>query len=99
MRGWRKKLIFVLIIFFAGFATGIYCAMPVPEGSAGQNVEKNFPATALKSDEFARSFNIRMHKCMDITKDVSWRVTKFVKQKLNEKESQTAGSKTSDMDS
>lgn len=88
MRGWRKKLVFSLIIFFAGFATGVYCAVPVPEDSVGMNGQRSFPESALKSDQFARSFNARMHACLGVAKDTSWRVTRFVKQKLSEKDSQ-----------
>ena len=66
MRGWRKKLVFSLIIFFAGFAAGVYCAVPVPEDSVGMNGQRNFPDSALKSDQFARSFNARMHACLGV---------------------------------
>ena len=26
--GWRSKFVFVLIVYFAGFATAIYCLCP-----------------------------------------------------------------------
>ena len=62
MRGWRGKIIFLLIVYFAGFATTIYCLVPVPEN---QPAEKSFVYSAFKSDEFAQSFNAGMHKCVD----------------------------------
>lgn len=85
MRGWRTKLIFLLVVYFAGFATAIYCLAPVPENQTNQSVEKSFAYSALKSDEFARSFNSGMHKCIDFGKSAAWRAGEFLKQKLDEK--------------
>jgi len=31
MGAWRSKFIFLLIVYFAGFATAIYILVPVPE--------------------------------------------------------------------
>lgn len=83
MGAWRSKLIFLLVVYFAGFATAIYCLAPVPE--AYQSSEKGFAYSALKSDEFAQSFNVRMHKCLDFGKDAARRVSAFLKQKLDER--------------
>jgi len=85
MGGWRTKLIFLLIVYFAGFATAIYCLAPVPENQASQLGEKSFANSALKSDEFARSFNAGMHKCIDFGKDTAQRVSTFLKQKLDDR--------------
>ncbi|MHC4423300.1 MAG: hypothetical protein ACYS0C_02590 [Planctomycetota bacterium] len=85
MGGWRSKLIFLLIVYFAGFATAIYCLAPVPENQASQLGEKSFVNSALKSDEFARSFNTEMHKCLDFGKDAARRVSIFLKQKLDDR--------------
>jgi len=86
MQGWRRRLIFLLIIYFAGFATAIYCLAPVPENQAGQPREKSFVNSALKSDEFAQSFNAGMHKCMDFARDAARHMGRFVKQKLDDRE-------------
>lgn len=91
MRGWRTKLIFLLIVYFAGFATAIYCLAPVPEEQTSKTCEKSFAFSALKSDEFAKSFNTGMHKCIDFGKDAAWRVGKHLKQKLDEKQLQIDG--------
>ena len=85
MRGWRSRFIFLLIIYFAGFATAIYCLAPVPENWAGRPCEKGLVYSALKSDEFAQSFNAGMYKCIDFGKDAAGRVGAFLKQKLNER--------------
>ena len=86
MGGWRTKLIFLLIVYFAGFATAIYFLAPVPESYAEMGGEKSFVDSAFKSNEFAQSFNAGMHKCVDFSKDVAWRAGRFIKEKLDERE-------------
>jgi len=88
MCGWRSKLIFLLIVYFAGFATAIYCLAPVPENQAS---ESGFVNSALKSDEFALSFNTGMHKCLDFGKNAARRAGGFLKQKLSDNRGQTDG--------
>lgn len=85
MGGWRTKLVFLLIVYFAGFATAVYCLAPVPENQAGTACGKGFVYSALKSDEFAQSFNVGMHKCIDFAKDAAQRVSAFLKQKYDDK--------------
>jgi hypothetical protein len=86
MRGWRSKIIFLLIVYFAGFATAIYCLAPVSGIQANRTTEKSFVHSVFKSDEFARSFYTGMHKCLDFTKDAAQRTGRFVKQKLDERQ-------------
>ena len=68
--GFRTKFVFVLIIYFAGFASAIYCLAPVSADAAEQSVEvkKEFGYSVLKSDEFAKSFSVGMRKCLDFSK-------------------------------
>jgi len=100
MRGWRTKFIFLLIVYFAGFATAIYTLAPVPENKANASAnssflrsktagEKNSVFSALKSDEFAKSFNTGIHKCIDFGKDAVWRTAKFIKQKIDQRQLRT----------
>ncbi len=91
MGGWRIKFIFLLIVYFAGFATAIYCLAPVPDSQVSQSCEESFVYSALKSDEFAQSFNTGMHKCLDFGKDAAWRVGKFIKQKYDDRQLNTDG--------
>jgi len=91
MRGWRSKFIFLLIVYFAGFATAIYCLAPVPENQAGEPGEKSFAFSAIKTDGFAQSFNSGMHKCIDFSKDAACSAAKYIKQKLEEKQLRTDG--------
>ena len=96
MGGWRSKLIFLLVVYFAGFATAIYCLAPVPENyanqtTANQATEKSLVSSALKSDEFAQSFNTGMHRCLDFAKTAAWRAGEFLRQKYNDRQLQTDG--------
>jgi len=86
MRSWRSKFIFLLIVYFAGFATAIYCLAPAPDGQNLRSGEKSFMNSLVKSDEFAQSFNSGLHKCIDFSRDAAWRAGRFIKQKLNERE-------------
>ena len=82
--GFRTKVVFVLIIYFAGFASAIYCLAPVSANAAEQSVEvkKDFGYSVLKSDEFAKSFNVGMHKCLDFSK----KAAEIIKQKFDDGE-------------
>ncbi len=88
MRGWRSKLVFLLIVYFAGFVTAIYTLAPVPEN---RTRDKSFAGSVFKSDEFAQSFNTGMHKCLDFGKDVACSVGRFIKQKYNDRQLRTDG--------
>ncbi|MCK4913196.1 MAG: hypothetical protein KAS69_01195 [Planctomycetes bacterium] len=84
MTGWRSKLVFMLIIYFAGFATAIYFLAPAPDGQA---IDSNgIMASAFKTDAFAQSFNVNMHKCLDFSKDAAQNAGKFIQQKFQEKD-------------
>ena len=83
MRTWRGKLVFLLIIYFAGFATAIYTLAPVPENQTRQTHKKSFAYSALKSDEFAQSFNAEIRRYLDFGKDAASRAGRFLKQKYN----------------
>jgi len=85
MGGWRSKFIFLLVVYFAGFATAIYCLAPAPDAKACRPSEKGFAYSAVKSDEFAKSFNVGMHKCLYYGKDAAKRGSAFLKQKLDDR--------------
>ncbi len=91
MRGWRIKFIFLLMVYFAGFATAIYCIAPADEKQTAETRERSFAFSALKSDEFAKSFNTGMHKCIDFGKDAALRAGRIIKQKLDEGQQQSDG--------
>ena len=80
------RFIIILIVFFAGFAAGIYCAVPVVDSEVelGYGEKISFPDSMLKSDEFAQSFNVQIHKYLEIVKDVGLWTSEFVRQKFDE---------------
>ena len=82
MKGWKAKFVFLLIVYFAGFATAIYCLAPAPDVQPGEERSVNSPT---KPNQFAQSFNIGMHKCLDFAKDATLRMSSFIKQKLDER--------------
>ena len=69
--GLRGKILFVLIVYFAGFVTAIYAMAPVSAKVTARNVNEpvSFPQSFTKSDQFAKSFGERMRKCLNSTKD------------------------------
>ena len=86
MSRWRIKLIFLLIVYFAGFATAIYTLVPVTdENRADASGENSFVYSAFKSDELAGSFNTGMHRAVDFGKAAALRVSSFVRDKLDER--------------
>ena len=102
MRGWRSKLVFMLVVYFGGFATAIYTLAPAPEnnGNASANSsffrsvkagaeEKSSVFSAVKSDEFKNSVNSGLHKCFEFSKDAAWRTARFIKQKIDERQART----------
>lgn len=91
MRGWKIKLIFLLIVYFAGFATAIYYFVPVSDEQTSELCGTDSVFSDVKSDEFARSFNSGLHKCVDFGKDAVCRVYKVIKQKLEERQVQNEG--------
>ena len=85
VRGWRIKFIFLLIVYFAGFATAIYTLAPVPESKAGPAaVRASGQGSHVTSEEFVESFNTGMRKCIDFGKDAALRVARYIKQKADE---------------
>ena len=88
MKGWRSKLIFMFIIYFAGFATAIYMLVPPPDDN-GQNREYGALQSTFSnfdSQEFVKSFNTGMHKCIDFGKEAALRTASYIKEKVQEKE-------------
>ncbi len=83
--GWRTKFIFLLVVYFAGFATAIYALAP---GAAkdGTEAKNGFAQSFSKSDEFALSFNAEMHKCIDAGKDIAQRAGAYIKSRMDKQE-------------
>ncbi len=87
--GWRTKFVFMLVVYFAGFATAIYCLVPAPEQAAGRSGQRTFADKALKSDEFAKSVNCGMHKAIDFSKEAATRAAEMIREKIDEARSES----------
>jgi hypothetical protein len=86
--GWRNKLLVVLLVYFAGFATAIYCLAPARIQAAGQtepNQQKSFPHSLSNSNDFAQSFNSGMRKCLAVGSDAAVQIGEYLKQKFSNK--------------
>ena len=84
MRGWRTKFIFLLIVYFAGFATAIYMLAPAPEGSSDKSFGNISSASGFNSQEFVKSFNAGIHKCLAFGKVAACHTAEFIKEKIEE---------------
>ncbi len=83
---WKGKFIFLVIVYFTGFATAVYFLSPGPDGANEQSLVRanSFAGRELKSDEFMQSFNAGLHKCVGFGKTAAVRMTGFIKQKMKE---------------
>ncbi len=89
VRGWRNKLIFLLVVYFFGFATAVYCLAPVPQNTGNRTGEKRFAHSGLKSYEFATAFNEGLHKVIDFSKSAALRTADLIKQEYKQRKVQS----------
>ena len=82
--GWRSKFVLLLIVYFAGFATAVYCLAPAPEGKTGGKHQASKVFAGVKSEEFAKSVNSGVHKCVDFGKEAAREAAKLIKKKMDE---------------
>lgn len=80
--GWRSKFVFVLIVYFAGFATAVYCLAPPPPNSGTSNGKPLLGS--VRSDQFVQSFNSGMHKAIDLGKDAATQAAQLIQEKVQE---------------
>ena len=89
MRGWRTKFIFLLIVYFAGFATAIYTLAPEPDNEARisqKSSHRSFAHSTFNSEQFTKSVNSGIHKCIDLSKEAACRIAEFIKEKIEERQ-------------
>lgn len=86
----RNKLVFWLVVYFAGFATAIYCLAPAPDAEAYRSSEKGFVYSVFKSDKFAKSFNVKMRKGMRYSQDAAKRLSAYLKEKFDKHQAMVA---------
>lgn len=91
MYRWRSRILFALIIYFAGFATAIYALAPVADVDAKSHsrardvkVRKSTDSES-KSERFALKFNSQMRKCISVAEEQGAKIGEFIKAKLAER--------------
>ena len=88
------KFIFLLFVYFAGFATAVYMFVPLPEqqsDSYNSSYEQDYeqstdPPSATETSRFAQSLNVGLHKFVSVAKAVIIHTADVVKQKLHERQ-------------
>ena len=88
--GWRTKFVFLLIVYFAGFATAVYCLAPAPEGdpgTSGTTGARKLIAKAINSQEFAQSVNSGVHKAIDFSKEAVGKATEMIQEQIEQAQS------------
>jgi len=83
------KLVSVLIIYSAGFATAIYVLAPPSEGQSKPAGQQVGAIGSFDTGEFVASLSSGMHKAVALGKDAALRIGKFIKAKVNEKTGDT----------
>lgn len=76
------KITFLAIVFFAGFCTAIYTLGPVADAE-GCTQKSGVTASALRSDEFAKSLNAGLHKAVDKAKEAGVNCGRYLSEKTN----------------
>ena len=84
MKGWRTRFIFTLIVYFAGFATAIYMLAPTPEGVNDKSFSSTSAFSKFDSEEFVKTFNLGIHKCLAFGKVAAIHTAEFLKEKFEE---------------
>ena len=88
MRGWRAKLLCMLIVYFAGFSTAIYALAPERDNGQAFNSESEIvtgpEASAVRTEKLAQVANAGFKKLLSFAEEKAIVAGKFVKIKLAE---------------
>ncbi len=85
MFGFRGKVLFTLVVYFAGFATAIYVLAPVDAEAMEVKEESlgaNYSEMRLDSEEFAEKASVGLHKFVSFAEGKASEVKRLVKAKL-----------------
>ena len=97
MRGWRKKILFALIMYFAGFATAIYALAPAGDriertGSdsyQNRDIYQGDDSAESKSEAFAKATSVRLRKFVGFAGEKAVEAGELIKAKLAERQQQS----------
>ncbi len=87
MGGWKVKILFLMFVFFAGFAAAVYCLTPVHASPGMHTGEKTAVLSAVTSDEFKQNLTVAICRFGSVVKNTAIDAYEFVKQKLDERHS------------
>ncbi len=88
MSRWRSKLLFILIVYFAGFATAVYFLAPVDEEmTASGNSGESYRQRQFDTEQFAQATSARLHEFFSFAGDKASEVSELIKEKLAESRS------------
>ncbi len=87
--GWRSRFVSTLVVYFAGFATAIYCLAPAPELNNSSPQGKGAFGPALRSDKIVLSVNSGIHKCIGLGKDAAMQAAQIIQEKVKEAQLQS----------
>ena len=83
MTGFRAKLVLLLIVYFAGVATGIYLAMPGEARTKSRTHEEmgssDFFTDTFKSNETAKAVRTGMDRCIVLGEQTSAQVAEAIR--------------------
>jgi len=83
LTGFRAKLVLLLIVYFAGVATGIYLAMPGEAQTKSRTHEEmgssDFFRDTFKSNETAKALRTGMDRCLVLGEQTSAQVTEAIR--------------------
>lgn len=85
------KILLLMIIYFAGFATAVYCLTPVhanPALHAGGNnfFAKSDALSGVKTEEFKQNFYVAVSRLGVVARDTACGAYQFVRQKLEKRQ-------------
>ena len=84
MVGWRMKFVFLLVIYFAGFATAVYFIAPTPREGRASPLRKDRLGGSVDSRELACAMNAGMHKAADLSKELAIRASVLIRERVKE---------------
>jgi len=86
---WRAKLVFLLIVYGAGFATAVYCLAPAPEPGQNPSLQLAKLPASINSQDLVKSVNSGIHKCVDLGKEAAADLAKRIQKEINKAQSKS----------
>ena len=84
------KILFLTIVYFAGFATAVYCLTPVHANPAlhagGNGFAKSDALSGVKTEEFKQTFYVAVSRLGVVARDTACSAYQFVRQKLDDRQ-------------